>query len=81
MDTNNFTFPSYMVNPKRVVGVYESDALSIIITQVAMISKKLNTIGVILGLGFYVQLEEHDLTFIRIVFLGDWEFEFDWNKK
>ncbi|PKU86484.1 hypothetical protein MA16_Dca010520 [Dendrobium catenatum] len=51
--TKNFQWSVDRVNPKRIHGVYESYAFSILTTQAASISKKLHTVGVNsrLGLG------------------------------
>ncbi|PKU67078.1 hypothetical protein MA16_Dca008867 [Dendrobium catenatum] len=46
MDTNNFWWPSDRVNPKRVSRVYEFDLLFILFTQVFIISKMMDIIGV-----------------------------------
>lgn len=46
MATNNFQLPFDLVNPKRVVRFYESDILSTLSTMVAIISERLDTIGV-----------------------------------
>ncbi|PKU67256.1 hypothetical protein MA16_Dca015985 [Dendrobium catenatum] len=46
MDFNNFLWSTDRINPKRIARVYELDALSILIAQVVIISKKLNIIGV-----------------------------------
>ncbi|PKU59322.1 hypothetical protein MA16_Dca028971 [Dendrobium catenatum] len=43
MSTNNFSWPSNLINPNRVASAYEYDALSIFIAQVTTIFKKWDT--------------------------------------
>ncbi|RXM22325.1 hypothetical protein EO238_24405, partial [Citrobacter sp. AAK_AS5] len=40
MATNNFQWPSEWVNPKRVASVHDSDMMTMIVSQIAALSKK-----------------------------------------